>query len=139
MRGKKNGLCGTFYHGGIKETGHFSYPYILLVKFNITIESTSFWESNYKDSQVDLFEKIRGYKENILTPIGYRKISKILNDEGVLTPEGHPFSPPHVFGIYKKGKVRMERVNRKDIVIVSQPIVEVFKTIESMFESYNRE
>jgi hypothetical protein len=86
-----------------------------------------------------LFEKIRGYKENILTPIGYRKISKILNDEGVLTPEGHPFSPPHVFGIYKKGKVRMERVNRKDIVIVSQPIVEVFKTIESMFESYNRE
>lgn len=86
-----------------------------------------------------MFEKIRGYKENILTPIGYRKISKILNDEGVLTPEGHPFSPPHVFGIYKKGKVRMERVNRKDIVIVSQPIVEVFKTIESMFESYNRE
>jgi hypothetical protein len=62
-----------------------------------------------------------------------------LNDEGVLTPEGHPFSPPHVFGIYKKGKVRMERVNRKDIIIVSQPIVEVFKTIESMFESYNRE
>ena len=86
-----------------------------------------------------MFEKIRGYKENILTPIGYRKISKILNDEGVLTPEGHPFSPPHVFGIYKKGKVRMERVNRKDIVIVSQPIVEVFKTVESMFESYNRD
>jgi hypothetical protein len=61
MRGKKNDLSGIICHGGIKETSHFSYPYILLVKFNITIESTSFWESNYKDSQVDLFEKIIQY------------------------------------------------------------------------------
>jgi hypothetical protein len=85
-----------------------------------------------------LFNKISSLKDNILTPIGYRKISKILNDEGILTPEGHPFSPPHVFGIYKKGNIRLERINRKDIVIVTEPIVEVFKSIESLFEKYNR-
>ena len=62
----------------------------------------------------------------------------MLNDEGVLTPEGLSFSPPHVFGIYKKGKIRLERINRKDIVIVTEPIVEVFKSIESLFETYNR-
>ena len=95
-------------------------------------------ESNYKDYQVDLFDKIRDYKDNILTPIGYRNISKILNEEGVLTPEGHPFSPPHVFGIYKKGIIRLERVGRPDVILVSQPVVEVFKTIEELFNKYNQ-
>ena len=132
---KKLGQVGD---GGIIKIGRFSYPYLLLVKFNITIESTSFWESNYMDSQFDLFEKIRGYKEDILTPIGYRKISKILNDEGVLTPEGQPFSPSHVFGIYKKGLVRLERVHRPDVILVTPPVVEVFKTIYELFNKFNQ-
>ena len=139
MRGKKIEPNELFRYCGIIEEGRFSYPYILLVKFVISIESTSFWESNYNETQQDLFNRIRGFKEDILTPIGYRKISKILNDEGVLTPEGHPFSPPHVFGIYKKGKIRLERVNRIDSIIVSPPIVQVFRTINSLFESYNSE
>lgn len=70
--------------------------------------------------------------------MGYRKISKILNEEGVLTPEGHPFSPPHVFGIYKKGLIRLERVVRPDIILVSPPIIEVFKTIEELFNKFNQ-
>jgi hypothetical protein len=51
------------------------------------------------------------------------------------TPNGHPFLPKHVFSIYKKGKIREERVNRPDIVDVSVPTVEVFKTYK---ELYNR-
>ena len=86
-----------------------------------------------------MFNKIVGFKDDILTPIGYRKISKILNKEGLLTPEGCVFNPSHVFSIYKKGKIRMERVTRKDIVIVSNPLVTVFKSIESMIEKYNQE
>ena len=39
---------------------------------------------------------------------------------------GKPFTNVIVFSIYKKGKVREERVNRDDIVEVSQPIIEVF-------------
>jgi hypothetical protein len=72
-----------------------------------------------------LFKRICGYKEESVTPIGYRKISKILNEEGLLSPMGRPFTNVIVFGIYKKGNVREERINREDIVKVSQPTIEV--------------
>jgi hypothetical protein len=35
------------------------------------------------------------------------------------------FKNNHVYSIYKKGKIREERVNRDDIVEVSQPTIEV--------------
>ena len=62
------------------------------------------------------------YKEDFLTPIGYRKISQIFNEEGLKTPRGSIFKNNHVHSIYKKGKIREERINREDIVEVSQPI-----------------
>jgi hypothetical protein len=74
-----------------------------------------------------LYERICEYKEDFLTPIGYRKISKILNKEGLLSPMGKPFTNVIVFGIYKKGKIREERVSRDDIVEISQPIIEVLR------------
>lgn len=64
------------------------------------------------------------YKDKSVTPIGYRKISKILNEEGLKSPMGKSFTNVIVFGLYQKGKVRQERINRKDIVEVSNPIVE---------------
>ena len=60
----------------------------------------------------------------ILTPIGYRKISQIFNGKGLKTPRGSIFKNNHVHSIYKKGLIREERMNRKDIVEVSQPIIE---------------
>lgn len=39
---------------------------------------------------------------------------------------GKPFTSEIVFSIYKKGKIREERVNREDIVEVSQPTIEVY-------------
>ena len=92
--------------------------------FSISIESTKLWKSNYSEYQQYLFDRIRGYKENHLTPIGYRKISQILNGEGLKTPRGNVFKNNHVHSIYKKGLIREERMNRKDIVEVSQPIIE---------------
>ena len=35
------------------------------------------------------------------------------------------FKNNHVYSIYKRGKIREERINREDIVEVSQPIIEV--------------
>ena len=64
-------------------------------------------------------------KEHYLTPIGYRKISQKLNNKGLLTPYGTPFNNSKVHSIYKKGKIRLERINRKDIVEISDVIVEV--------------
>ena len=40
---------------------------------------------------------------------------------------GRPFTNVIVFGIYKKGNVREERINREDLVEVSQPTIEVFQ------------
>ena len=51
-----------------------------------------------------------------MTPIGHRKISQILNGEGLKTPRGSLFKNNHVHSIYKKGKIREERINREDIV-----------------------
>ena len=66
-----------------------------------------------------MFDRIRGYKEHFLTPIGYRKISQILNGEGFKTPHGSVFKNNHVHSIYKKGLIREERMNREDIVEVT--------------------
>ena len=54
----------------------------------------------------------------------YRKISKIFHEEGLKTHHGNVFKNNHVHSIYKKGKIREERINRKDIVEVSVPIIE---------------
>ena len=66
-------------------------------------------------------------KSVFFTPIGYRKISQIFNEEGLKTPRGSIFKNNHVHSIYKKGKIREERINREDIVEVSQPIIELIE------------
>jgi len=81
-------------------------------------------ESNYSNYQEYLFNRILEYKDKSVTPIGYRKISKILNEEGLKSPMGKPFTNVSVFRIYQKGKVRQERIFREDIVEVSNPLVE---------------
>ena len=105
----------------------YSYSYKLLVTFSISIRTTHLWSSSYSDYQQYLFDRIRGLKEHFLTPIGYRKISQIFNKEGLKTPRGSIFKNNHVHSIYKKGKIREERINREDIVEVSQPIIEEIK------------
>ena len=82
------------------------------------------WESNYSEYQQYLYDRICKYKEDFLTPIGYRKISKIFNDEGLKTPRNTEFSNSKVHSMYKKGKIREERVKRKDIVKVSNFTIE---------------
>jgi hypothetical protein len=57
--------------------------------------------------------------------LGYRRISKIFNKEGLKTPRGMIFKNTHVHSIYKKGKLREERINREDIVIISPVKIEV--------------
>ena len=105
----------------------YSYSYKLLVTFSISIRTTHLWTSSYSDYQQFLFDKIKGLKDDFLTPICYRKISKLLNGEGLKTPRGNMFKNNHVHSIYKKGLIRKERMNRKDIVEVSQPIIEELK------------
>ncbi len=60
----------------------------------------------------------------ILSPIGYRKISKIFNDEGLKTIRNTEFTNSKLHSMYKKGKIREERINRKDIVEVGDVYLE---------------
>ena len=56
---------------------------------------------------------------NIFLPLLVaRRISQILNGEGLKTPRGSVFKNNHVHSIYKKGLIREERMNREDIVEV---------------------
>ena len=123
-RGKINGSSGLFSYSRVVLRNRSSYPTNLLVTFTISVITTKLWESNYSEYQQYLFDRIKGYKEDNLTPIGYRKISQIVNEEGLKTPRGSIFKNNHVHSIYKKGKVREERINREDIVEVSNPIID---------------
>jgi hypothetical protein len=98
-----------------------------MLSFSISTITTHLWESNYTDYQQYLFTRICVYKEGFLTPIGYRKISKIFNEEGLKTPRGSIFKNNHVHSIYKKGNIREERMKREDILEVSQPNIELIK------------
>ena len=95
-----------------------------MLRFSVSIITTQLWESNYTEYQQYLFNRICKYKEDILTPIGYRKISQIFNEEGLKTPRGSTFKNNHIHSIYKKGKIREERINRKDIVEVTDLRIE---------------
>ena len=101
-------------------------PYSIkwMLRFSVSIITTQLWESNYSEYQQYLFNRICEYKENNVTPIGYRKISKIFNEEGLKTPRNTDFTNSKVHSIYKKGKIREERINRKDIVEVGQVHIE---------------
>ena len=122
---------GEERYGGVTERNGYTYPIIFVVRFYVSIETTKLWDSNYSDYQQYLFDRIRGLKENFLTPMGYRKISNLLNDEGLKTPRGTSFTNTKVHSIYKKGLIREERVNRKDIVLRSSTIIEPFKVLSN--------
>lgn len=71
--------------------------------------------------------------------MGYRKISKTLNEEGLKSPRGGSFTPQIVFSIYKKGLKREERMKREDIVELKDVSVELVENptkefIESIWD-----
>jgi len=112
-------------YGGVGLWDKNRNPGLILVYFSLSITSTKLWESNYSDYQEKLYNRIKGYIENSVTPIGYRRISKIFNEEGLNTPRGTSFSNSKVHSMYKKGLIREERMNRKDIVDVSPVTIEL--------------
>lgn len=77
--------------------GGYTYPLRLQVTFSISITTTKLRESNYSEYLEYLFKRICEYKDNNLTPIGYKKISEILNEEGLKTPCGSVMKNNHVY------------------------------------------
>ena len=59
-----------------------------------------------------------------VSPKRWFEIRNILNDEGLKTSKGHKFEINNVMSIYKKGKVREERLNSEVKVEKSLQIIE---------------
>ena len=96
---------------GVTESYGFRYPFITIVNIRISITFKSHHPTKYSKYQQYLFDRIKGYKEHSVTPIGYRKITKIFNSEGLKSPTNKTFYPSLIQSIYNKGNVRIKRLN----------------------------
>ena len=79
------------------------------LKFSVTVTSNLLWSRPYSDYQFFLYNKISELRKQGL---GYRRISNILNGEGILTVRGKVFTNSHVYSALKKKNIREERLNR---------------------------
>ena len=103
----------------------YCYPFITIVKIKISITYRTHHPTNYTPYQEYLYNRIKGYKEDSVTPIGYRKISKIFNSESLKSPKNKTFYPSLIQSIYRKGKKREERLNSKVRVKKSMEVKQI--------------
>ena len=64
----------------------------------------------YSEHQQYLYNTI---KELHGKGLGYRKISNWFNEQDIKTPRGSEFKGNYVFSIFKKGRIREERINQE--------------------------
>ena len=86
--------------------------YKLNLSFTLLIQSSSLSNiHHYNYDQKKLFRLIKFLKDE--RGIGYRRISHILYDKGFRTIRSNkPILNNYVYGIYKNGKIRENRINR---------------------------
>ena len=85
--------------------------------FSVSVQTNVLMTTPYSDYQFFLHNKISELREQGL---GYKRISNILNEEGVLTVRGKVFTNSHVHSIMKKKNIREQRLNRKFTTEVSK-------------------
>ena len=84
--------------------------------FHLKLRAPNLSVPPYGEYQHFLYTTICRLKDEGMT---YTQIAAWMNDNNYLTARGKKFRNAHAFSIYKKGKVREERLNRPDIVEVS--------------------
>ena len=84
----------------------------LILEFTILIKTSKLSKaSNYTDYQQRLFEEVKRLKE--VEGYGYRRISYILYAKGYRSIRNNSIlRNNYIYSIYKKGKLRNERLNR---------------------------
>jgi hypothetical protein len=106
----------VFCYSGISKLSYLSFKKVSILTTTISITYRNHYTTNYTEYQSYLYSRIKGYKECKVSGIGYRKISNILNAEGLKTPMGKTFKQNHIFSIYKKGQIREDRLKSEIIV-----------------------
>jgi len=101
-----------------------SYDSIIMT-FTISVKTPSLTKiRNYSGYQQKLFDEIKRLKE--IEGYGYRKISYLLYEMGYRSVRSNSIlRNNYVYSIYKKGKIREERINRKFKTIVKDIMVYV--------------
>ena len=88
---------------------------LILLKFSFTISITTSKltkTSHYNKKQQKLYDKIKELKE--VEGLGYRRISHRLNELGIKSSRSNKeLKFNYVYGIWKKGKIREDRINRE--------------------------
>ena len=95
----------------------------LICKFTLSFKTSTLTKtSNYTPYQQKLFKEVKRLKE--IKGLGYRKISYILYEKGYRSVRTNSILTNNfIYFIYKKGKIRENRINRdfktvvKDIMI----------------------
>ena len=85
----------------------------IIFSFKITIITSKLTKtSHYNKKQQKLYDKIKELKE--VEGLGYRRISHRLKELGIKSSRSNKeLKFNYVYGIYKKGKIRENRINRE--------------------------
>jgi hypothetical protein len=82
------------------------------LEFEIELESNNLvYEQRYKPRQEVIYQIIRILHQE--QGLGYRKISKKLNDWGIKTERGNTWFPQSVFSVLKRRKQRDNRIEKQ--------------------------
>ena len=85
----------------------------ILFSFDLIIRTSKLTKtSHYNSYQYKLYRLIKFLKEE--RGIGYRRISHIMTEKGYRSIRTNSILKPNfIFSIYKKGKIRVHRIERK--------------------------
>ena len=84
----------------------------LKISFTLSLENCNLNISHYTTYQKKLFRLVKFLKEK--RGLGYKRISHIMTDKGYRSVRTNSILKPNfIFSIYKKGKIREHRIERK--------------------------
>ena len=83
----------------------------IFISFDLVVTSANLCYSNYSSYQYKLYRLVKFLKEN--RGVGYRRISHIMTQKGYRSSRTNSIlKPNYIYSIYKKGKIREERLSR---------------------------
>ncbi|MAZ93998.1 MAG: hypothetical protein CMF58_06210, partial [Lentimicrobiaceae bacterium] len=95
----------------------------LICKFTISFKSSTLTKtSHYSGYQEKLYNEVKRLKDDL--GLGYRRISYVLYQKGYRgIRKNSILRHNYIYSIYKKGKIRKKRINRKFKTIVKDIMI----------------
>ena len=110
-------------YGSLHLINSFKKYNSLVCKFTLSFKTSTLTKtSHYTPYQQKLFEEVKRLKE--IEGLGYRKISYVLYEKGYRSVRTNSILTNNfIYSIYKKGKIREERINRKYKTVVKDIMI----------------